>query len=443
MLITEMRTIGLETFLPCTTLLRVFLDMKYSNANAQRSFQLKYTKVLCLKSIFIFLICSCASGNPQQVEVEPDQPELEIEMPIIVGAERFSQYVSLLGDKSVGIVGNQSSLVGNTHLVDTLLAQNVFVKRVFSPEHGFRGDADAGEYVSSQKDEKTGLPIVSLYGKNKKPKKEQLSGVDVLVFDIQDVGVRFYTYISTLHYVMEACAESNIPLIVLDRPNPNGHYVDGPVLEKAYTSFVGMHEVPIVHGMTIGEYAQMINGEKWLPGGLTCELTVVPCENYTHERLYSLPVPPSPNLRSDLSIQLYPSLCLLEGTSVSCGRGTDGPFERYGHPNFSKLPFQFTPKPGVGSKSPKFNGVLCSGVNLADSAIMRMERFEIKYLFHANELLSGKLFNDKKKIFNLLAGNDTLWRQVQRGDSESDIRKSWEPQLSQYKEMRKKYLLYK
>ena len=409
----------------------------------RRSFRLKYTKVLCLKSIFIFLICSCASGNSPQVEAEEAEIIVEKITPITVGAERFSQYLPLLKDKNVGIVGNQSSLVGGTHLVDTLLELEVIVQKVFSPEHGFRGDADAGEHVVSQKDKKTGLSIVSLYGSNKKPKKEQLTGIDVMIFDIQDVGVRFYTYISTLHYVMEACAENGIPLIILDRPNPNGHYVDGPVLETAFKSFVGMHPVPIIHGMTIGEYGKMVNGEGWLKNGVKCDLTVVSCENYTHDMSYSLPVPPSPNLRSDLAIQLYPSICLLEGTAVSCGRGTDGPFERYGHHNFAELPFEFTPKSGVGSKSPKFNGKRCYGVNLADSNIARMERFEIKYLMHANDLLGGKLFDDKKKIFNLLAGNDTLWRQVKAGISEEEIRKSWEPALSEFKVMRQKYLIYK
>ena len=408
----------------------------------RRSFRLKYTKVLCLKSIFIFLICSCASGNSPQVEAEEVEIAVEKIAPITVGAARFSEYLPLLKDRKVGIVRNQTSLVGSTHLVDTLLALEVMVQKVFSPEHGFRGDADAGEHVVSQKDKKTGLSIVSLYGSNKKPKRDQLTGIEVMIFDIQDVGVRFYTYISTLHYVMEACAENGIPLIILDRPNPNGHYADGPVLETAFKSFVGMHPVPIVHGMTIGEYGKMVNGEGWLTNGVKCDLTVVACENYTHDMSYSLSVPPSPNLRSDLAIQLYPSICLLEGTAVSCGRGTDGPFERYGHPNFSELPFQFTPKPGVGSKSPKFNGKRCYGVNLADSNITRMERFEIKYLINANELLGGKLFDDKKKIFNLLAGNDTLWRQVKAGKSEEEIRKSWEPRLSEFKAMREGYLLY-
>ena len=406
------------------------------------SFRLKYTKVLCLKSIFIFLIFSCASGSPEGEFSESIPVENSEDSIIQVGAENTSAYIHLLEGKRVGVVGNQSSLIGNVHLVDSLLASGIEIVKVFSPEHGFRGNADAGEHVANEKDAKTGLPIVSLYGSNKKPKAEQLRGLDVVVFDIQDVGVRFYTYISTLHYVLEACSAAEIPVIILDRPNPNGHYVDGPVLEKAYTSFVGMHPVPIVHGMTIGEYGKMIIGEGWVKASPDFKLTVIKCKNYSHDSSYSLPVPPSPNLRSDLAIQLYPSLCLLEGTSVSCGRGTPGPFERYGHPEFEPLPFTFTPTPGPGSKSPKFNGKQCYGVNLADSGIVRMNRFEIQYLVHANELLHGQLFEDKKKIFNLLAGNDQLWRQIKAGATEDDIRKSWEPALSNYKEMRKKYVLY-
>lgn len=361
---------------------------------------------------------------------------------LVLGAERTNQYLPLLKGKKVGVVGNQSSMIGKVHLVDSLLRLGINIQKVFSPEHGFRGDADAGEKVLNGKDTQTGLPIVSLYGKNKKPTNEQLTGLDILVFDIQDVGVRFYTYISTLHYVMEACVENNLPLVILDRPNPNGHYVDGPVLEKEFTSFVGMHEVPIVHGMTIGEYGMMINGEYWLGDSLQCNLEVIACENYTHETPYSLPVNPSPNLRSDISIQLYPSICLLEGTSVSCGRGTDMPFECFGHPNFTDTTNSFIPKSGYGAKHPKFEGEKCFAVILNEEPSKRMERFEISFLFKANELLQGHLFDDKKRIFNLLAGNDTLWRQVRDNLPEAQIRASWEPQLSEYKEMRKKYLIY-
>ncbi|MDX2360430.1 MAG: DUF1343 domain-containing protein [Crocinitomicaceae bacterium] len=388
------------------------------------------------------MICSCANGSPTPETTETIIPEEISEKTIVVGAAKFDAYLSMLEGKSVGIVGNQSSLVGTTHLVDTLLSLKVDVQKVFCPEHGFRGDADAGEQVGNSNDIKTGLPLISLYGKNKKPSKEQMKGIDVIIFDIQDVGVRFYTYISTLHYVMEACAENNVKLIILDRPNPNGHYVDGPVLELDFSSFVGMHPVPIVHGMTIGEYGSMINGQGWLGDQVKCELVVITCDNYTHDTPYSLPVAPSPNLRSDLSIQLYPSLCLLEGTEVSCGRGTDCPFERYGHPDFSESEFFFIPESGYGSKSPKFEGQKCYEINLRDTGIERATKFDISYLIDADEQLNGQLWAGKKKIFNLLAGNDTLWRQIKAGSPESDIRKTWEPALSEYKEMRKKYLLY-
>lgn len=437
-----MRTIGLETFLPCATLLRVFLDMKYSNANLPFSFRLNYTKVFCLKSIFIFLTTSCSFGGTitnSKNDLSADQsPESTIQ----VGAQDMDRLVAEVKGKKVAIVGNQSSLVDGVHLVDTLIASKVNIVRVFSPEHGFRGDADAGELVANGKDVRTGINIVSLYGKNKKPRTDQMSGIDIILFDIQDVGVRFYTYISTLHYVMEACAENGIQLIVLDRPNPNGHYVDGPVLEAKFKSFVGMHPIPIVHGMTIGEYAQMINGEGWLPNGLKCELSVYECKNYTHDKKYSLPVPPSPNLRSDLAIQLYPSLCLLEATTVSIGRGTDFPFEVYGHPDFPTTDFSFIPQPGFGSKDPKHEGEKCNGFHLNDSSYLRMQQLDFGFLVNANTLLKGKLFVDRDQFFNLLAGNNVLIEQLKEGKSEAEIRQSWEPALENFKQMRKKYLLY-
>lgn len=418
--------------------------MKYSNAKFLGTFRLKYTKVLCLKSIFIFLISSCGySNSPQTDDQLPMKMEDRIDRisPVSVGAEQTIDYLPLLKDKKVGIVGNQSSLIGKTHLVDSLLSLKVDVKKVFSPEHGFRGDADAGEHVSSEKDQKTGLPIVSLYGKNKKPTQDQLKGLDIVVFDIQDVGVRFYTYISTLHYVMEACAEAKILLIVLDRPNPNGHYVDGPVLDPKFTSFVGMHPVPIVYGMTIGEYGEMINGEKWLEKNYQCDLTVITCKNYDHNTPYSLPVPPSPNLRSDISIQLYPSLCILEATTVSVGRGTDGPFERYGHPDFPKMDFSFTPESGPGSKDPKYKNVLCYGYNMGASE-RRETRFELNFLLNSNLLLKGKTFIDRPDMFKLLSGNDELIEQLKNGTSEEAIRASWQEKLDAFKLVRAKYLLY-
>lgn len=331
----EIRTIGRETFLPSTSFLRILRAMKYSNFNFYTNKLLKYTKHLCLAGILLILVFSCgilnkdnkyqkrrnAEGKHIVVEKEikkkktgkkyegkkieeknvvlPEEIKTVKSNQLLVGSERLYLYLDSLKNKRVAIVGNQTSLVGNTHLVDTLLSLGIQVVKVFSPEHGFRGDADAGERVANGKDAKTGLPLISLYGNNKKPKPSQVKDVDVIVFDIQDVGVRFYTYISTLHYIMESCAENNIPLIVLDRPNPNAHYIDGPVRDEKQVSFVGMHPVPVVYGMTIGEYALMINGECWLADSLSCELEIVPCKNYTHKMHYSLPVPPSPNLRSD------------------------------------------------------------------------------------------------------------------------------------------------
>ena len=292
---------------------------------------------LCL---LVFLHCSSANESLQ------------------VGAERTDKYFPLLKDKAIGVVGNQSSLIGTTHLVDSLLSAKLQVVKVFSPEHGFRGTADAGAHIENGTDEKTGLPIISFYGKNKKPSQSQLEGIEILLFDIQDVGARFYTYISTLHYVMEAAAENNIPLIVLDRPNPNGHYIDGPILDTAYRSFVGMHPIPIVHGMTIGEYAQMINGEKWLTDSVECDLTIISMLGYNKQTPYDLPVKPSPNLPNAQAVNLYPSLCLFEGTNISVGRGTDLPFQHYGAP-YLESDYSFVPESGAGAKYPKHEGERC------------------------------------------------------------------------------------
>jgi len=446
MLITEMRTIGLETFLPCTTLLSVLLDMKYSNANKVTDFRLNYTKLLGLKSIFIFLIFSC-TAKPQSDVSTLDRTTASIdplELNPITGASKTSEYLPMLKDKKVAIVGNQTSVVAKTHLVDTLLSYDVNVVKVFAPEHGFRGEADAGEHVTNEIDEKTGVSIVSLYGKNKKPTSAQLSGVDIVVFDIQDVGVRFYTYISTLHYVMEACAENEIPVVILDRPNPNGHYVDGPVLNSDYKSFVGMHPVPIVHGMTIGEYGQMINGERWLKNKIQCELTVIKCDNYDHSTPWSLEIRPSPNLRSDLSIALYPSLCLLEATDVTVGRGTPYPFEQYGHPDFpDSLDYSFTPEPDFGAKNPKHNGTKCYGVKLDSTNYNRMYQLDLSFLMDAYERMNGDLFRGKKtRMFFLLCGSDQILKQLKTGKSAEEMRSTWQTDLNEFKKKREKYLLY-
>ncbi|MCL2027282.1 MAG: DUF1343 domain-containing protein [Bacteroidales bacterium] len=365
-----------------------------------------------------------------------------------LGAERTEIYVPMLDGKSVGLVGNQSSLVSSTHLVDTLLSLGVNLKTIFSPEHGFRGDVEAGAHIQHGKDVRTGLPIVSLYGNNKKPSKEQVKDLDIILFDLQDVGVRFYTYISTLHYVMETCAEQDIGLIVLDRPNPNGHYVDGPILEKKHTSFVGMHPIPIVHGMTIGEYAQMTNGENWLSNSVQSPLFVVKMEHYNRNEPYDLPVPPSPNLPTAQSIALYPSLCLFEGANVSVGRGTEKPFEIFGSPDFKgKLNYTFTPRRISGkSENPPFRDQLCYGVDLSGlpyDSIRNEKRLNLSYVIQAYKLATDKNnFFFRNNFFDRLAGTDSLRKQIIAGVSEENIRKSWQPGLEQFAETRKKYLLY-
>tara|TARA_B110000503_G_C7152437_1_gene415804 strand:+ start:953 stop:2212 length:1260 start_codon:yes stop_codon:yes gene_type:complete len=385
---------------------------------------------------------ACASAPPKQTlaHVEPVVEEPSV----IVGNERLEDYLSLITDKQVGFIGNHTSMIGKKHLVDSLLNLGVNVVKVFSPEHGFRGTADAGEKVSNEIDAKTGLSIISLYGDNKKPSPEQLKGVEVLVFDIQDVGVRFYTYISTLHYVMEAAAEQRIKLIVLDRPNPNGHYIDGPILEEKYKSFVGLHPVPVVHGMTIGEYAQMINGESWLKNGVSCDLTVIECKNYTHQKEYTVSVPPSPNLPNMNAIYLYPSLCFFEGTPVSIGRGTDAPFQQLGHPTFTKFQYSFTPKPTLGAKQPKLNGKECFGVDLSNQEKVdsrNWKKLDLTYLIECYNIYSNKA-EYFTNFFNLLAGNSSLKDAIKSGQSATEIIESWKFGLEEYQLMRKRYLLY-
>lgn len=357
-----------------------------------------------------------------------------------VGAEQFQVYLPQLKGKRVGLVVNQTARVGKAFLVDTLLAQGVSVKVIFGPEHGFRGEAADGATIKDGKDARSGLPVRSLYGATKKPTPEMLADVDVLVFDIQDVGTRFYTFISTMHYVMEAAAEQNKEVVILDRPNPNGWYVDGPVLEPAHKSFVGMHPIPVVHGLTVGELAKMINGEKWLAGGKQCRLTVVPVAGYTHATRYTLPIAPSPNLPNQHSILLYPTICLFEGTDVSVGRGTSTPFEVIGAPTQpTSRPFSFTPKPNTGSPTPPQNGKTCYGLDLR--SIGNEVGFTPKYLidFYQQSTAKDKFFG---KYFEQLTGTRTLREQIIAGKSEAEIRKSWEPGLVQYKAMRKKYLLY-
>lgn len=404
--------------------------------------------------VLVLVLISCGNktkqnsaqinGNTNQIQ---DENITKAGDHIIVGANRLNDYLPLLKGKRVGIVANQTSVIfkttndNYTHLVDSLVALNIDVKKVFAPEHGFRGTADAGELVKDGIDTKTKLPIVSLYGKNKKPSSEQLSGLDLVIFDIQDVGARFYTYISSLHYVMEACAEANIPVIVLDRPNPNGHYIDGPILEMKHKSFVGMHPIPVVHGMTIGEYAQMINGEHWLENGIKCELTVIPVKNYKHKTPYSLPIKPSPNLPNDVAINLYPSLCFFEGTNVSAGRGTTGQFQVYGSPFLDKddYTFKFVPQPNEGAQYPKHKGELCYGEDLRDAK--PLDRLNLDYIIRAYNNSVGKqeFFID---FFTTLAGTTQLQRQIEEGLPEEDIRKSWMDGLSEFKKMRRMYLIY-
>lgn len=366
--------------------------------------------------------------------------QVQIKEPLKTGADNFELYLPLLKDKKVGIVTNQSGILSNKiHLVDFLIENQINIQTIFAPEHGFRGIADAGEHIIDARDSKTGLPIISLYGENRKPKSEQLKGIEVMIFDLQDVGARFYTYISTLHYVMEACAENYIPLIILDRPNPNGAIIDGPILEKEYTSFVGMHPVPILHGMTIGEYAKMINGENWLKNGIRCKLTVVPCQNYNHKMDYSLPVKPSPNLPNDQAINLYASLCLFEGTNVSVGRGTEKQFQIFGSPFLPKANFSFTPIPNLGAKDPLYNGQICYGEDL--TKIKKINRLELQWLIN-----SYKMTFDKSKFFNSffikLAGTKNLQQQIEKGNCEKRIRKSWKEGLKKFKVVRSKYLIY-
>ena len=361
------------------------------------------------------------------------------------GADQQELYYPTLKEKRIAIVANNASVTGGINIVDALVRDSMIVSRIFSPEHGFRLNAEAGELVVNQVDSATGIPVVSLYGKHKKPMAGDLAGIDVILFDIQDVGVRFYTYISTLAYVMEACAENSIPLIVLDRPNPNGFYIDGPVLEKKYYSFVGLHPVPVVYGMTIGEYARMVNGEKWLKNGLQCSLRVVPLANYTHQTRYLLPVRPSPNLPNQNAIYLYPSLCFFEGTVISIGRGTDFPFEVYGHPEMKTGSFTFVPRsmPGI-SLHPPCEGLTCRGSDLRGYTLKNPEcvaMIKLEWLQEAYRDWQGKpgFFND---YFNKLAGNSRLQKQIILGKSTQEIRESWKSGIEKFKKIRMKYLLY-
>lgn len=401
-----------------------------------------------IRYLFFFALLA-VSGMPvacSQQHGGTSVPGVAVSEPLTMGAERMDALLPLLRNKSVGLVVNHTSLVGNTHLVDTLVRVNADIRAIFAPEHGFRGEADAGEHVSDGRDAATGLPVISLYGANKKPTAAQLEGIDVVLFDIQDVGARFYTYISTMHYVMETAAEQGLPVIILDRPNPNGHYVDGPVLDPAFSSFVGMHPVPVVHGMTVGEYALMINGEGWLDNGLTCELTVIPCTGYDHKTFYELPVPPSPNLPNMRSIYLYPALCLFEGTVLSVGRGTGKQFQVLGAPGLmpdDSTAFRFTPQPMPGAKSPKHQGMPCTGIDFTFISPEEARHLRLAPAIYADMLNryrgEASFFTP---FFDKLAGSDKLRMTLESGASEEELERVYREGLGDFLKMRKKYLLY-
>jgi uncharacterized protein YbbC (DUF1343 family) len=375
--------------------------------------------------------------------VSPDC--IEAQKAPIPGANQIELYKSIIEGKSVAVVANQTSKIGSTHLVDTLFSIGINIKVIFAPEHGFRDLADAGESIENSKDTETGVPIVSLYGSHLKPTPLDLKGIDVVIFDIQDVGTRFYTYISTLHYILESCAENHIECLVLDRPNPNGFYFDGNILDTTYKSFVGMDPVPVVHGMTVGEYSNMLNGEGWLKKGVKCDLVVINCKNYTHKTLYELPVRPSPNLPNQTSVYLYPSICFFEGTAVSLGRGTSFPFQVFGSPELPDKGFSFIPESLPGAKNPLLLGEKCFGTDLRDAMkqnLVPKPELNLEWLISAY-----KDFPDKDKFFNsyfdVLAGGPVLRKQIQKGMTSEQIRATWKDELAKFAKIREKYLLYK
>ena len=416
----------------------------------------KYTSIALFLSIHFLTNAQSQSENHTIIYSESNQNNV-YGLEIGLGAENVTHYLHLLKGKKVGVVSNQTGILrkiqkkdksdyeykNTTHLVDFLIENGINVVKIYSPEHGFRGNADAGAKVKSGEDEKTSLPIVSLYGNNKKPTNEQVKDVDILLFDMQDVGARFYTYISTLHYVMEAAAENGKKVIVLDRPNPNAHYIDGPVMQPKYTSFVGMHKVPIVYGMTIGEYAQMINGEGWLKNNVKADLKVIPLMNYTHQSRYTLPVKPSPNLPNDRAINLYPSTCLFEGTNINEGRGTEIQFQVYGSPYLKNMPFSYTPISRPGATSPKFKDEVCYGEDLSSEPYVN--EISLKWLITAYKNNTKQPFwtlNGKKLWIDQLAGTADLRKQIEAGWSEKRIKDTWQKDLEEFKKIRAKYLIY-
>ncbi|MFY0654805.1 MAG: DUF1343 domain-containing protein [Cyclobacteriaceae bacterium] len=397
-------------------------------------YKLNFQHLFLLLSLPFLCSCQPTKQNTEKVVLE------EVKKNIITGAERLDQYLPLLEGKKVGLLVNHTSLVGNTHLLDTLIASKIEVAKVFAPEHGFRGKADAGEKVNNEIDAKTGVPLVSMYGNKKKPTPEQMAGLDIVIFDMQDVGARFFTYFSAMQYMMEACAENGIDMLILDRPNPNGHYVDGPILDLKNKSYVGLNPIPIVHGLTAAEYAKMIVGEQWIDNGEKLKLSILEMENWDHQTPYSLPVKPSPNLPNDQSIALYPSVCLFEGTIVSVGRGTYDAFQVIGLPDSTMGNFSFTPKSIDGmSKYPPYQDKVCYGVDLRKVKVK--DQLDLSHIidFYNKSKDKEKFFNN---YFVKLAGIDQLQKQIEAGLSENQIRASWQDGLEDYKNKRSKYLLY-
>jgi uncharacterized protein YbbC (DUF1343 family) len=424
---------------------RILISFYFTKKRKKHLKTLKMKKIIILLVVTIFFSNILISCNRAGKNHEPNSDSIfqDTVKNIIVASEQMEEYIDLIKNKRIALVVNQTAMVRNNHLVDTLLSLGIDIKKVFAPEHGFRGDVAPGDHINNEIDEKTGLPIVSIFGQKLKPTPEDLADVDIVIFDIQDVGVRFFTFISTMHNVMEACAENNKKMIIFDRPNPNGDQVDGPVLKSGFESFVGKHKIPVVHGLTIGELAQMINGEHWLKDSLQCDLTIITCKNYDHSMLYSLPVKPSPNLPNDISVRLYPSLCFFEATNFSIGRGTQIPFQIIGYPDEKFGTFTFTPVDIEGMQTnPLQEGKLCYGIDLRSENIT--SKFTLKYVIDFyNTSQMGKNFFSRSDWFNMLAGNSELQQQIIDGKNEQEIRATWNDELNLYKVLRKKYLLYK
>ena len=408
---------------------------KFRHIYTMNKIRMKINTILILLTLIVFTLPSCGQDK-KPILIEYNE--------VTSGAAQIDSYLHLLKDKRIAIVANQTSLLGSTHLVDTLSNLNLNISKIFCPEHGFRGKADAGSLITDGVDNKTGIPIISLYGSHKKPTVDDLKDIEIVLFDLQDVGTRFYTYISTMTYVMEACAENGIPIIILDRPNPNGYFVDGPILEEKHKSFVGLHPIPVVYGMTIGEYARMVAGEKWINKASEIDLSVIELKSYNHNMIVKLQVKPSPNLPNWQSVYLYPSLCFFEGTVMSIGRGTDFPFQVFGHPKYMIGSFVFKPDSTSGSANPKFKNENCFGANLdgyAQNYKNNKNQINLSWLLGTYEQMShtGEFF---LPYFEKLTGTDEFRKQIQSGLSEEEIRKSLKPGIDSFMKIRSKYLIY-